>query len=40
MVLPIYEVRLVDDDDNEVPVGETGEITQKTPGIGKRPELR
>jgi crotonobetaine/carnitine-CoA ligase len=26
-VLPIYEIRLVDDDDNEVPVGETGEIT-------------
>jgi len=40
---PFYEMRIVDDDDNDVPVGEVGEIIGKSPqlmsGYYKRPDL-
>lgn len=41
--LPGYEVKIVDEDDNEVPTGEVGEICLKSPGVmlgyWKDPEL-
>ncbi|MFU8864287.1 MAG: class I adenylate-forming enzyme family protein [Rhodobacterales bacterium] len=30
---PVQELRIIDDDGNEVPVGETGEITVKSPAV-------